>query len=385
MFTRAPLVPFRHAPGEFVEVNATSIGVGPMNNSEDWQHTRVGSWVEAKAGDDVTVTTGPVPLGDWNEEPPLDGEPRWWLDFITARLRHALPLPADKAERERLLYHIALDLFGTPLSAEETAAFVADRAPTALDSLAKRLAHRSGLTPYTGSLQSGATKFRVLPADPDAAKKPRTASNPGEYTLGGNATLKVTRRPAGERIVNEASIQFSPSDATKPAPREPHKLKLPDGYDTWAAAWARGATVLWVLQKGSIGSYDFTNPAQVKETTLEETADVEKVPKPILDALRAALDVPGAPKQAPATPKKYGAEANAVEKLWIADRTWKYELCGTKGGQQILKAEPLNPKKPDDTVDCCHAAIDWLFEPCTERRKSRPGKGKAVRLVSRTA
>jgi hypothetical protein len=49
----------------------------------------------------------------------------------------------------------------------------------------------------------------------------------------------------------------------------------------------------------------------VKETTLQEPAIFDKVPKPILDALRAALDVPGAPiqtqeapKEAPAAPKK---------------------------------------------------------------------------------
>jgi hypothetical protein len=207
-----------------------------------------------------------------------------------------------------------MDFFGTPLSTEEIAAFVSDHEPTALDSLAKRLAHRPGITPFSGLLTSGTTRFRVLPADPDAAKKPRTTSNPGQYTLGGNASLVVIRRPAGERITNEARITFSPRDATQPAPREPHEITLPDGYSTWAAAWMRGGTVLWVqriVKTGSgLRSYDFTNPAQVKETSLEEPADLGKVPKPILDALRAALDVPGAPKPAgeipkpaPATPK----------------------------------------------------------------------------------
>ena len=71
-----------------------------------------------------------------------------------------------------------------------------------------------------------------------------------------------------------------------------------------AAAWLKDTTVLWVRQKGSVRSYDFTNPAQVKESTLEDPANLEKVPRPILDALRAALDVPGAPPQPPAAPKK---------------------------------------------------------------------------------
>ena len=297
--TLAPLVPFRLAPGEFVEVIAAGIGVGANKNDEDWQETRVGSWVEAKEGDEVTFTPDSVPASDWNEAPPRDGEPGWWLVFIAERLNRELPLPTAADERTHLLDRVMRDLFGAAPTAEETTAFTADASPAALDSLAKRLVHRPGLTPFTGALTSGTTKFRVLPADPDAAKKPRTASNPGRYTLGENVRLVVSRRPDGMRIVNEASIQFFSPDPTKPAPGEPHEIKLPDGYNTWAAAWVRGSNVLWVLQKGNVRSYDFTNPAEVKETTLEQPANLEKVPKSILDALRAALDV----LDAPASPK----------------------------------------------------------------------------------
>jgi beta-lactamase regulating signal transducer with metallopeptidase domain len=297
--TLSRLVPFRLAPGEFVELTAAGIGVGANKNDEDWQNTRVGSWIDAKAEDEVTFTPDAVPLNGWNEVPPRNGEPSWWLDFITTRLARDLPLPADGAERTLMLGRVTRDLFGTAPTAEETAAFVADRNPNALDALAKRLVQRPGFTPFSGPLTSGATKFRVLPADPDAAKKPRTASNPGRYTLGENVRLVVTRRPDGERIVNEASIEFYSKDPTKP-----HEIKLPDGYNTWAAGWERGKTVLWVLQKSNVRSYDFTNPAQVKETTLEGPANFDSVPRPILDALRAAVDVPGALKPATETPKK---------------------------------------------------------------------------------
>jgi hypothetical protein len=71
----------------------------------------------------------------------------------------------------------------------------------------------------------------------------------------------------------------------------------------------RGGTMLWVQQKGGIRSYDFSNPAQVKETLLEEPAHLEKVPKPIRDALPAALDVPAAPQPAGETPKPAPAAA----------------------------------------------------------------------------
>lgn len=297
------LTAFRLAPGEFAELNATGIGVGANKNSEDWQNTRVGSWIEAKAGDEVTVTTGAVPLYDWNEDTTvLDGEPRWWLDFITARLQRTLPIPADKDERERLLDRAVRDLFGTAPTAEEIAAFVADRESTALDSLAKRLFHRPDLLAWAGPLTSAPTKFRVLAADPDAAKKPRTASNPGSYTLSANASLAVSRRLDGERIVNEASIRFSSPDPRKPAPEKPYELKLPDGYGTWAAAWVRGGSVLWVTQKGNVRSCDFSNPAQVKETMFEEPANLARVPQPILNALRAAL--PAASQPAAQAPKK---------------------------------------------------------------------------------
>jgi hypothetical protein len=53
----------------------------------------------------------------------------------------------------------------------------------------------------------------------------------------------------------------------------------------------RGGTVLWVLQKETVRSYDFTNPTEVKETRLGEK-EFDKVPKPIMEALRAEFDVP---------------------------------------------------------------------------------------------
>jgi hypothetical protein len=190
------------------------------------------------------------------------------------------------------------DLFGTAPTLEETAAFVADRAPDAFDALARRLAQRAGTSSFTGTLQSGETKFRVLSVA-DAAKKPGVATGPDHYMLGGNAILVVTRRAVGERIVNEALIIFSPPEETIP---QAHEIKLPDGNNTWAIAWEPGATVLWLQQKGAVRSYDFTNQPQVKETQFTEPAHLDKVPKPILDALRAALDEPAVPKPSSAAP-----------------------------------------------------------------------------------
>jgi hypothetical protein len=282
------LVPSRLGPGEFVEVNAAGVGVGANNDADDWANARVGSWLKPKEGDDVTVTSAPVPLCEQNENPQPGGEPRWWLDFITARLARRLPLPADGEERKRMLYRIAIELFGTPLDDEENAAFVADRGLGAIDSLARRLARRAEVTPFSGSLQSAPTTFRVLAADPDAVKKPRVAGTPGRYMLSDHVAFVVRRRTCDGRVANEASIEFFSAEPAQPLPGEPHKINLPDGYSTWAAAWLRGGSVLWVQEQSGIRSYDFSTPVKVKE----ELAKPDKVPVEIREALRGPLTAP---------------------------------------------------------------------------------------------
>ena len=156
-------------------------------------------------------------------------------------------------------------------------------------------------------IRAGTTKFRVLPRDPDAAKKPRVATNPGRYTLGDLVRFEVTRRGAGERVVNQASLTYYPQGKDNIT----HEVKLPDGYNTWAAAWAKDTTVLWVTQKGLVRKFDFTNPAKVVETRYEAD-NAAPLPAEVREALRAALDVPGAPKQVE-EPLKPAAEAPASE------------------------------------------------------------------------
>jgi hypothetical protein len=53
------------------------------------------------------------------------------------------------------------------------------------------------------------------------------------------------------------------------------------------------------MQEGSVCGYDFTNPTDVKETTIEQPANLNRVPRSIRDALRGALAKP----DPPATPK----------------------------------------------------------------------------------
>ena len=103
--------------------------------------------------------------------------------------------------------------------------------------------------------------------------------------------------------MNVANIQFPAPDPQSDPPAKPYEIKLPDGHLTWSIAWEPGTTILWVLEKGIVRSYDFANPAQVKETTLKEFVKAIEVPKPVLDALRTAFNAPAVPSPAPAAPK----------------------------------------------------------------------------------
>jgi hypothetical protein len=309
--TLGRLEPHRLAPGEFIEINTAGIGVGADRNVDNWQNIRVGSWVEAKQGDEVTLTTEPIPLADGNEK--TNGEPRWWLDHITARLFRHQPFPADAEARKHIVDRVAVELFGTPASEEITAAFVADTTPSALDGLARLLFHRPGQHAWAGSLASGPTKFRVFAADANAAKRPRVVSDPGWYTLGEHVRLDVSRNPEGARVANAATIRFFSSDPKAQQPGKPFSIELADGYRSWAAAWAPDATVMWVTQKGLVRKFDFSRPEKVTETR-HQGDDIGNAPIPgeIREALRAALADLDAPKQVQEPPPS-AAQGPAAE------------------------------------------------------------------------
>ncbi len=265
--TIGQLIVFRLAPGQYCELTAPGICVGTMNNDdEEWSDVRIGAWIEAQAGHEVTFTPEPVSVNGTRGGG--EGDPKMWLGFIKERLSLDTPLPADAAERKPILARVTLDLFGTVPTAEELAAFTADGA-TALDALAERLAQRTGTTPFTGSLQGGATKFRVVANDAEAASKPRVCVGPGNRTLGGNARLVIVQKPVGDRRVNEAHIKFSQPDPEAARPPEAYAIKLPDGHLTWAIAWERGSKVLWVAEKGRVRSYRFGVPHKVLEARFE--------------------------------------------------------------------------------------------------------------------
>ncbi len=300
--TRALMKTYRLAPGEYCESPAPGIGVGAKTEGEDWANLRVGAWVEAKQGDEVRFSPGPVEVRFspsvvgtmMMDGRPLNVDPKdatdLWRKIIAERVERELPLPTAAADRELSIRRVTLDLFGEAPTLNETAEFIADDTPTAQSALEQRLLRRPGIAPFTGTLPPGDIHFRVLAADPDVANRPRVATRPGYYVLGDNQRLQVERAPEGNRRANKATIRFFSSDPKHAPPGKPYEIALPDGLLSYAIAWDRSTGVLWILQKGSVRKVDFTNPAEVKETRLSDPAKLDKVPKRHLDVMRAALN-----------------------------------------------------------------------------------------------
>ena len=299
--------PYRLHPGEYCEVHAPGIGIGPHNSDdEDWANIRPGSWILANEDDEIVFKPGTVMLsGDHLAQV----NPDWWLEFIKERVNRDAPLPTDPKEREVILFRVVQDLFGNSPSPEEADAFYTDMSPEALDNFAQRLSERSWLTSVAGPIQAGVTKFRVLPEDPDVATRTRVAMTPGGYNLGEDIKFWVMQRTVGEQIRNTANIVWHKKGQESTS----HNIPLPDGYETWAAAWMPGTTVLWVKQASGIRSYDFTDSAAVKEAD----AEPGNVPIPIRDAFPAVLatpEAPAAPKPAAAAPATATYDNGPVER-----------------------------------------------------------------------
>ncbi|MFO0818275.1 MAG: hypothetical protein U1A77_10065 [Pirellulales bacterium] len=293
--TLALLHTVRLGPGEFIEINTPGVGVGPRAGMGPWAGPRVGSNVIAKAGDELTLTCSPVPLdgsevGISQEDPHVSG-PGWWLAHIKTRLNRELPLPADAAERTRILDRAVREFFSTAPTAEETAAFIADKTPEAIDALAKRLATRVGEVSFSGKLPTAPVKFRVLDATASADKQPRVVLGPGEYPLPcttadrGQATLRIVGKPVGDRRTNEAQILFEATEATGKLPPDPHKLEVPDGWGTWAIVCRPSDGYFYLLHNGTVRKIDYSKPRNVTDLPVND------LPAEFRDEVKRQLDI----------------------------------------------------------------------------------------------
>jgi beta-lactamase regulating signal transducer with metallopeptidase domain len=287
--TIATSVPVRLAPGEFIEINTPGVGFGPRAGMGPWAGPRVGSNVLKDVGADLTLTHSLVPLdgsevGMSEDDPHVVG-PGWWLAHIKARLSQELPLPADAAERTRLLDRTVRDLFATDPSDEETATFVADKTPDAFDSLVKRLAAREDVVSFSGKLPTVPVKFRVLAALPSVDEKARVVLGPGEYPIGGASTLKIVSRQVGDRHTNDAQIVFAALLETGQHAPNPHKLEVPDGWGTWAIVCRPSDGFLYLLHKGIVRKIDHSDPAKVTDTPAND------LPAEFSDEVKRILDI----------------------------------------------------------------------------------------------
>src|SRR5262249_36884630 len=148
-----------------------------------------------------------------------------WKKRIAERVSREGPMPASRADREQLIRRVTLDIFGVPPTDDEVAAFVADNSPDALAKLTPSLQSKPRVERGSGQLTTGETKFRVSPADPDAAKKPKTANTPGRYVLGDNIHLLVSQTTTEARRANKAVIAFPSPDPKVASPHKPYEIE----------------------------------------------------------------------------------------------------------------------------------------------------------------
>lgn len=175
-FTMAPLQIHLLQPGRYLELAAPGLGIG-RRTFHDWKGADLATWLEAKAGEEVVLAPGSVPLGDWNEVTSAPGEAPWWMSILQARLKLASPLSRDDGERIQLIKQVVREYFQAEATREEIEAFVGDRGPDALDSLAKRLSQRQDVQVCNGPLVPGEIRFKVLPADPNSPYPPEAPAS----------------------------------------------------------------------------------------------------------------------------------------------------------------------------------------------------------------
>ena len=310
--TRTQVVPFRLNPGDYVELPAAAIGVGPRGDGAAWKNSRAGSWIEAKPGDEVTFQPASVALGVGEPDSVLNGDGSWWPRLVTARLHREMPVPEDNEVRRRLLFHVGLDL-GTSNSDEIVNAFLADRQPNALDTLAKRLAEHTSPVPFAGSLVSGPTKFHVVAAatvtnqasvedhpddapdtkpapaaspapaateaeaamsEPEAADRPkrsdkgpvRSANHSGNYQLSNQRRLTVCRPTPGEPWL---AMTWDESKAWPASWLRIYPKVSVENRRNWVVVWEADSNNLWYVDDVAITHVDVSSPAEVLTTRQE--------------------------------------------------------------------------------------------------------------------
>jgi beta-lactamase regulating signal transducer with metallopeptidase domain/WD40 repeat protein len=287
----------RLAPGEFIEIATPGLGVGKDAGRDEWADVRVGSWIEVAADVDVTLSPGSINtfINDGRPSKPADGR-ELKLEIIRERLERERPLPASAADRELIVRRVTKDIFGGEPTADEISAFVTDKSDDPFTTLADRLLRRPGLVGFIGAVKPGEITFRTRPADPEAANRPKVAIGPGRYSLDKNVRLIIVGKPVDGRRTSDVEIRFWGEKATGEPPGPPHKIEVPDGFGTWAFTCRPGTGVLWLLTKGAVRKIDYSNPGQVKETSITRGSR-DDMPDEFREAVKRILTISNVPAE----------------------------------------------------------------------------------------
>ncbi|MFN0128482.1 MAG: biopolymer transporter ExbD, partial [Verrucomicrobiales bacterium] len=248
------------APGEYCEVMGHGIAIGAGEYKDEHSTGSVGAIIEAKVGDSVTLThIVDAAHGAWTRPGDLKVRGQLIDKYVHERIARLAPMPKEKSDREQIIRHTTPEILGVLPSADEIAAFVGDDSPDALEKLTARLVKQHAerpetAEPFIGKLPTGETKFRVIAADPNATKAPRTANGPGRYVLGDGMHLQVRQVTEGDMRTNSAEILFVSPDPKVASPHKPFAITLPGSLESFAFVWERGSGVLWLCEiKGMAG------------------------------------------------------------------------------------------------------------------------------------
>ena len=164
-----------------------------------------------------------------------------------------LPLPTDADERTRLLDRAGASSSAPRRPPEEMAAFSADlsaeRTRFTGDSASRRTASR----PSPARSNPAATTFRVLPADPDAAKKPRIAVIRAATRSAKTSGSSSPRRPvAGARERSQHPVLL-PGPDQAPA-RRAARNQASRRLQHVGRRMGTRVNVLWVLQRRNVAT-----------------------------------------------------------------------------------------------------------------------------------
>jgi hypothetical protein len=273
--------------------------VGKGAGKDDWANVRVGSWIDVADGTDVTLSPGRVDVevhmfrGDIPASRPANGL-QLKLKIIREHLKREGPLPALAADRELIVRRVTKDIFGNDPTADEIAAFVADKSDDPFTALSNRLLHRPGLAAFVGQVKPGEITFRTTPLDPNAANRPKVAIGPGRYTLDDHVRLIIVGKAVDGRRTSDAELRFWGEKATDDPPGPPYRIAVPDGFGTWAITCRPGTGILWVLTHGALRKIDYSNPAAVTETSIARGSG-DDMPHEFRETVKRILSISNVP------------------------------------------------------------------------------------------